>query len=146
MPDFMGDADDEFGFLANDNDSSTSNKNNSAATNQTEINIHDHDDAISPVTSKELLVKIKKPKSPPFVVNPHQWDEFGFNTPEPFVNPNPYDLSWEPKYNISTKRPNPSHYLYNFHPEELEAFNPQDLYSIAFADLLHPPLHISGLP
>ncbi|XP_026411883.1 uncharacterized protein LOC113307648 [Papaver somniferum] len=94
MADFMGDADDEFDFLANDNDSSTNN-NNSTATNQMEINIHDHDDAISSVTSEELLVKIKKPNSPPFVVNPHQWDEFGFNTPEPFVNPNPYELSWD---------------------------------------------------
>ncbi|KAI3956250.1 hypothetical protein MKW92_000806 [Papaver armeniacum] len=135
IEDFMGDADDEFGFLADDNDvSNTNSSNNSASTYQTEISIHDHDDAISPVTSEELLVKIKKHNSPPFVVNPHQLDEFGFNTPEPFFNPNPYEITWEPKYNISTKRPNPSHYLYNFHHEELKVSNHQDVYPPATSD------------
>ncbi|KAI3924081.1 hypothetical protein MKW92_045281, partial [Papaver armeniacum] len=58
------------------NDSSTNSSNNLDATNQMEISIHDHDEAISPVTFEELFVKIKKPKSPPFVVNPYQRDEF----------------------------------------------------------------------
>ncbi|KAI3872794.1 hypothetical protein MKX03_018997, partial [Papaver bracteatum] len=74
---------------------------------------------------------IKRPDTPPIIVNPHQWDEYGFNTPEPYVNPSPYEISWEPKYNISAKRPNPSYYLYNFLPEELETFNPKDLYAPA---------------
>ncbi|KAI3896362.1 hypothetical protein MKX03_017508, partial [Papaver bracteatum] len=44
----MGDVNDEFGFLADkDGFSSTNNNNNSVNTTQMEINIHDHDDAIS---------------------------------------------------------------------------------------------------
>ncbi|KAI3864742.1 hypothetical protein MKX03_022953, partial [Papaver bracteatum] len=73
----MGDEDDEFGFLANeDGFSSTNSSKNSSHTNQTEVSIHDHDDAISPVISEELLMKIKRPDTPPIVVNPHQWDEY----------------------------------------------------------------------
>ncbi|KAI3921705.1 hypothetical protein MKW98_016561 [Papaver atlanticum] len=134
--DDMGDADNELGAFDSDSDiSSPNNSHNSGNSNQTELSIHDDDDAISPVTSEELLLKIKRPNTPPIVViNPHQWDEYGFNTPEPYVNPNPYKISWEPIHNISTKRPNPSHYLYNFHPEELEAFNPIDLYPLANSD------------
>ncbi|KAI3884709.1 hypothetical protein MKW92_004201, partial [Papaver armeniacum] len=126
MENLEDDADDEHGLFASDNDSHSSH--NSAATNKTEMNIRDYDEAIIPGDNEESPMKILKPDSPIFVANPHQWNDIDYNHNEPYINPQPYEITWIPNHTPSAKRPNPSHYLYNFLPENLEEFQPMDLF------------------
>ncbi|RZC94365.1 hypothetical protein C5167_003929 [Papaver somniferum] len=141
MEDLIGNADDEHGFFNDDSDtSSTSRSNHSAASNKYEISITDHNEAILPEEEKHIAginQEISLPLSPPYVVNPHLWDEFGFYTPEPKETvdlPNPYELTWETTTTSSAKRPNPSHYIYSFLPEDLAKFDPIELYPAANTD------------
>ncbi|KAI3892991.1 hypothetical protein MKX03_008989 [Papaver bracteatum] len=73
MDDFMGNADADHGLFADDSD--TSNNTHSVASNNTEINISDHNEVIIPEESKDttcISQEIPPPPSPPYVVNPHQ--------------------------------------------------------------------------
>ncbi|KAI3870318.1 hypothetical protein MKW92_040944 [Papaver armeniacum] len=84
-----------------------------------------------------MTLNFNTPPSPPFIANPHLWDEFGFYTPEPTIpssTQNPYENIEETSHNPSTKRPNPSHYLYSFLPEELPDFDTMELYPPAKPD------------
>ncbi|KAI3881799.1 hypothetical protein MKX03_002813, partial [Papaver bracteatum] len=131
MENLEDDADNEHGFFVSDNDSHSSH--NSATTNKTEMNIRDYDEAIIPGDNEEIPMKIIKPNSPIFVVNPHQWDDIDYNHNEPYINPQPYEITWIP-HTPSAKRPNPNHYLYNFFPENLEEFQPLDLFPTGTSD------------
>ncbi|KAI3883032.1 hypothetical protein MKX03_003457 [Papaver bracteatum] len=133
--------DNEQGLFADDSDSSSTNSSNgSVPSNQSERSIKDHNEAIIPNESENsegMTLNFNAPPSPPFIVNPHLWDEFGFFTHEPtapsFIQ-NLYEIIDEPSHNPSTKRPNPSHYLYSFFPEELPEFDPMELYPPANPD------------
>ncbi|KAI3908201.1 hypothetical protein MKW98_029502, partial [Papaver atlanticum] len=123
MDDLLGNAYDEQGVFVDDSDNSSTNSSNiSTTSNQSEISIKDHNEAIIPNENEELEGKnlnFQTPSSPPIIVNPYQWDDFGFYTLEPtvpFNNPNPYEITWEPIHTPTAKRPNPSHYLYSFLP------------------------------
>ncbi|KAI3908927.1 hypothetical protein MKW98_021996 [Papaver atlanticum] len=129
------DTDNENGLFANDSDSSSTNSSlNSADTNQSEMSIRVHDEAIIPEDSEETPMKIVKPSSPIFVVNPHQWDDIVCNNNEPYINPKPYEITWVPTHTPSAKIPNPSHYLYNFFHDELDEFKPMDLFPTGNSD------------
>lgn len=141
MKDLLGNADDEHGVFDTDSENSISNSNkHSTTSNKTELNITDHNEAIITVegANSECLNQVSNPSGPPpYIVNPHQWDDYGFYTPEPsepFMNQNSYEITWEPNLNLSTKIPNPSHYLYSFLPDYLENFEPMELYPPAKPD------------
>ncbi|KAI3848803.1 hypothetical protein MKX03_017851 [Papaver bracteatum] len=141
MEELNGNADDKLGFFHDGNDtSSTNSSTQSVASNKSEISISDHNEAILPEEDKNIAdsnPEITPPLSPPYVVNPLLWDEFGFFTPEPTEPihlPNVCEITWDQTITSSAKRPNPSNYVYSFRPEELEKFDPMELYTPTHPD------------
>lgn len=78
-------ADSEQGLFDDDSDSSSTNSNNgSVPSNQSKRSIKDHNEAIiqnESEVSEGMTLNFNSPPSPPIIVNPHLWDEFGFFTP-----------------------------------------------------------------